>query len=207
MAQTYRDHQKRADELDEQMNALLIDAYPNLLAIYGASTVTAAELAVTAGGNPELIHSEAAFALLCGVAPIPASSGKTNRHRANHGGDCRGNKALHRIAVVRMRHDPRTRAYVERRPGEGKTKKDVLRCLKRTIIAREVYKALTRPQIIDSTAAEGQHLAHERMRRHISLSRAAQALNTYPARISDIEKHRRPLPILTDQYNKWLEAA
>lgn len=206
MAQTYRDHQKRADELDEQMNALLIDAYPNLLAIYGASTITAAELAVTAGGNPERIHSEAAFASLCGVAPIPASSGKTNRHRVNHGGDRRGNKALHRIALVRMRHDPRTRAYVQRRLGEGKTKKDVLRCLKRTI-AREVYKALTRPQVMDTTAAEGQQLADERVRRHISLSRAAQALNTYPARISDIEKHRRPLPILTDQYKKWLEAA
>lgn len=206
MAQTYRDHQKRADELDEQMNGLLIDAYPNLLAIYGASTVTAAELAVTAGGNPKRIRSEAAFASLCGVAPIPASSGKTNRHRVNHGGDRRGNKALHRIALVRMRHDSCTQAYVQRRLGEGKTKKDVLRCLKRTI-AREVYKALIRPQVMDTTAAEGQQLADERVRRHISLSRAAQALNTYPARISDIEKHRRPLPVLTDQYKKWLEAA
>lgn len=206
LAHTYRDHQRRIEDLDEQMHALLIDAYPNLLAIYGASTVTAAELAVTAGGNPGRIHSEAAFASLCGAAPIPASSGKTNRHRVNHGGDRRGNKALHRIALVRMRHDPRTQAYVQRRLGEGKTKKDVLRCLKRTI-AREVYKALTRPQVMDTTAAEGQQLADERVRRHISLSRAAQALNTYPARISDIEKHRRPLPILTDQYKKWLEAA
>src|SRR5699024_2209114 len=110
-----------------------------------------------------------------------------------------------RIALVRMRHDPCTQAYVQRRLGEGKTKKDVLRCLKRTI-AREVYKALT-PQVIDSTAAEGQQVADERVRRHISLSRAARALNTYPARISDIEKHRRPLHILTDQYKKWPEAA
>src|SRR5699024_8389319 len=125
----------------------------------------------------------------CGVAPIPASSGKTNRHRANHGGDLRGNKALHRIALVRMRHDPRPQAYVRRRLGEGKTKKDVLRCLKRTI-AREVYNALTRPQAIDTTAAEGQQLGNERARHHISLSQAAQALNTYPARISDIAKHR-----------------
>lgn len=118
----------------------------------------------------------------------------------------RGKEALHRIALVHMRHDPRTQAYVQRRLAEGKTKKDILRCLKRTI-AREVYKVLTRPQIMETTAAEGQQLADERVRRHISLSQATQALNTYPARVSDIEKHRRPLPILTDHYKKWLEAA
>lgn len=67
--------------------------------------------------------------------------------------------------------------------------------------------ALTRPQVMDTSAAEGQQLAHERIRRHISLSQVARALDTYPARISDIEKHRRPLPTLTDEYRKWLEAA
>lgn len=205
MAQTYREHTTRVTDLQEHMHSILSAAYPNLLAIYGASTITAAELAVTAGGNPGRIRSEAAFASLCGAAPIPASSGKTNRHRLNHGGDRRGNKALHRIALVRMRHDPTTHAYLNRKLSEGKTRKDVLRCLKRAI-AREVYKALTRAQTALLTT-EGQQLATERKRRHISLTEAARALNTYPARISDIEKQRRPLPTLTDQYKNWLKTA
>jgi transposase len=96
---------------------------------------------VTAGQNFDRLHSEAAFARLCGAAPIPVSSGKTNRMRLHRGGDRRANKTLHLIAVNRLRLDPATKVYMERRRTEGLSKKDVLRCLKR-FIAREVYNAL-----------------------------------------------------------------
>ena len=207
MARTYRENQQRADQLESQMHTLLAAHYPHLLTIYGVSTITASKLAVTAGGNPSRIRSEAAFASLCGAAPIPASSGKTTRHRLNRGGDRRGNSALHRIALVRMRHDPTTRAYVERRLGENKTKKDIIRWSLKRAIAREVYRALTRPHESQSHAPAGAELAAQRKAQHLTLSDAARALHTWPARISDIEKHHRPLPDLTSRYHQWLTAA
>jgi transposase len=101
----------------------------------------AGQLLVTAGQNADRLRSEPAFAMLCGAAPIPASSGKTNRHRLNRGGDRQANAALYRVVLCRMRWDPRTRAYVERRTTEGLSKKDIIRCLKR-MIARELYYVL-----------------------------------------------------------------
>jgi transposase len=95
-----------------------------------------------ADDNPERMRSEGAFAHLAGVAPIPASSGRTHRHRLNRDGDRAANNALHTIVLVRMRHYERTRAYVERRTKEGLNKKDIMRCLKR-FVAREIYRALT----------------------------------------------------------------
>lgn len=97
---------------------------------------------VTAGDNPERLHSESSFAHLCGVAPLDASSGKQQRHRLNRGGDRQANSAIHTIAIVRMSHDPTTRAYVARRIAEGKTKRETVRCLKR-YIARRIYHHLT----------------------------------------------------------------
>lgn len=96
----------------------------------------------SAGDNPERMRSEGAFAHLAGVAPIPASSGRTHRHRLNRGGDRAANNALHTIVLARMRYDERTRAYVARRTAEGLSKKDIMRCLKR-FVAREIYRALT----------------------------------------------------------------
>lgn len=90
------------------------------------------------GDNPERIRSEAAFAKLCGVAPIPASSGKTNRHRLSRGGHRQANSALYRTVIVRMRFHQPTIAYVARRTAEGRTKRDIIRCLKR-FLAREIY--------------------------------------------------------------------
>ena len=116
---------------------------PELLALYGVGIDTATLLLVAAGDNPERLRSEAAWAHLCGTAPIPASSGKTVRHRLNRSGDRQANHALWRIAFVRMSHDERTRGYVARRLEEGKTKREIMRILKR-YIAREVYKALPR---------------------------------------------------------------
>ena len=101
----------------------------------------AATLLVAAGSNPQRLRTEAAFASLCGVNPIPASSGRTNRHRLNRGGHRQANAALHRIVIVRLRHDERTRAYICRRISEGMSKKDVIRCLKR-YVAREVFSTL-----------------------------------------------------------------
>ncbi len=99
---------------------------------------------VTAGDNPDRLHSEAAFAHLCGVAPIPASTGRTHRHRLNRGGDRAATTALHTIALSRLRWDPRTRTYLARRRQEGLTKSEAMRCLKR-YIAREIYRHLIGP--------------------------------------------------------------
>ncbi len=129
-------------ELDDDLEALLTPLAPALLALNGVGLDVAGQLLVTAGDNPDRIATEAAFAHLCGAAPIPASSGKTTgRHRLNRGGDRGANAALYRIVMCRLRHDPATRRYVERRTQEGKTKKEIIRCLKR-YIAREAYNAI-----------------------------------------------------------------
>src|SRR5579863_4433164 len=131
-------------DLDEKINSLLADTAPELLAVFGVGPDTAAALLVTAGDNPERVRSEAAFAHLCGVAPIPASSGKsTGRFRLDSGGDRQANSALWRIVMVRIAHDPETTAYFERRLKEGRTKPEVIRILKR-YVAREVYRYLPR---------------------------------------------------------------
>ena len=108
------------------------------------ATQVASTLLVTVGDNPGRVRKEASFAALCGASPVHASSGKQERHRRNRGGDWQAHSALWRIAITRMSHDPRTKAYVARRTAEGKTPKEIIRCLKRHI-AREAYKALCRP--------------------------------------------------------------
>ena len=112
-----------------------------MVSIFGVGPDTAAALLISAGSNPQRIHSEAAFASLCGVSPVPASSGKTNRHRLNRDGDRQANAALYRVVLVRLSHDLRTREYMLRRTKEGMSKPEVIRCLKRYVV-REVYSAL-----------------------------------------------------------------
>ena len=114
---------------------------PGLLALYGVGPHTAALLLIAAGDHPERLRSEAAWAHLCAAAPIPASSGKTIRHRLNPGGDRQANHALWRIVLTRMSAHPPTLIYVERRTREGLSKKEIIRCLKR-YVAREVYRHL-----------------------------------------------------------------
>jgi transposase len=128
--------------LDAQLTQLTAAASPRLLAAFGVGVDTAGALLVAAGDNPDRLRSEAAFSMLCGSSPIPASSGKTVRHRLNSGGNRQANAALHRIVLVRMRWHQPTRNYVARRTSEGKTKREIIRCLKR-YVAREVYTALT----------------------------------------------------------------
>lgn len=135
--------QDELGELERRIETLVEAAAPELVARFGVGPDTAAALLVSAGDNPERLHSEAAWAHLCGVAPIPASSGKSNRHRLDRGGDRQANSALWRIAMVRIAHDPATTAYFERKVKEGCSKRDVIRLLKR-YIARELYRYLPR---------------------------------------------------------------
>jgi transposase len=129
------------DLADQRLANLVGRVAPRLLALLAIGNDHAGQLLVTAGQHPERLRGEAAFAHLCGVAPIPASSGKTHRHRLHRGGDRDANKALHLAVVVRMRFCPRTRAYVQRRTKEGLSKPEIMRCIKR-YLAREVYHAL-----------------------------------------------------------------
>jgi transposase len=128
-------------ELDADLDQLVADAAPNLLACFGVGTDVAGQLLVTAGDNPERLHSEAAFAQLCGVAPIPASSGRTNRHRLNRGGDRQANAALYRIVLCRLRWHAPTQAYMQRRTAQGLSKPEIIRCLKRAV-ARQIHHEL-----------------------------------------------------------------
>lgn len=129
------------DTLDSDLDTLVAATAPTLITRLGIGTGHAGQLLVTAGQNIDRLHSEAAFARLCGAAPIPVSSGKTHRMRLHRGGDRQANRALHMIAVCRLRYDPRTIAYMTKRLSEGLSKKDALRCLKR-FIAREVFNDL-----------------------------------------------------------------
>ena len=126
---------------DQELERLVRQKAPELMKSHGISTMTVAEMLILVGDNPKRIQSEAALAKLCGVCPIPASSGKTNRMRLNRGGNRQANAALYRVAIVRMRDDERTKAYAARRSSEGKTRREIVRCVKRYIV-REIYSAL-----------------------------------------------------------------
>ena len=127
--------------LKRQLDTLTRQVAPTTTAVFAIGPETAAALLITIGDNPDRLRSEASFAHLCGVAPIPASSGKTNRHRLHRGGDRSGNRALHLAIIVRLRYCERTHAYVTRRTSEGKTMPEIIRCLKR-YLAREIFNAI-----------------------------------------------------------------
>ena len=145
LARRHRRLSEEIAELDEQIARLVSEAVPALTALRGVGIDTAASLLVAVGDNPERLKSEASFARLCGVAPVPASSGKTVRHRLSRGGNRDANRALHVLALGRMSWDQSTREYVARRTAEGKSKREILRCLKR-YVAREIYRILTAPR-------------------------------------------------------------
>jgi transposase len=147
IARRFLQLQNELDSLDQQLSALVKKAAPGLVALPGLGVDTAGQLLVTAGDNPERLNSEGSFAHLCGVAPIPACSGRTDRHRLNRGGDRQANKALWRIVLVRMQwHEP-TKAYVARRAKQGLSTGEIIRCLKR-YVAPDVYRYL-----VDENAA------------------------------------------------------
>jgi transposase len=121
-------------ELDTEIEALVKQVAPRLLDHFGVGPDTASQLLITAGDNPERIRSEASFAALCGVSPLPASSGRTDRHRLNRSGDRHANEALWRITMVRLGHDDRTKAYRARRSEQNLSKAEIIRCLKRYLV-------------------------------------------------------------------------
>ncbi|SDD97321.1 transposase, partial [Belnapia rosea] len=131
-----KDHDAQLEQLTQQLA-------PDLVQAHGMGAGTAAEMLLLIGDNRERVRSAAAFAKLCGACPIPASSGKTNRHRLNRGGNRQANAALYRVVIVRMRAHQPTLDYVKRRTAEGKTKLEIIRCLKR-FVAREIFGYLCR---------------------------------------------------------------
>ena len=143
LAKRYVDLDDVVSELDDMIDAILADAAPLLVQLKCVGAQSAAQLMVTVGDNPERLRSEASFAMLCGVAPVPVSSGMTYRHRLNCGGDRQTNSAIHIIAIGRLRTDERTKEYVAKKMSEGHTKMEAIRCLKR-YIAREVYYVIKR---------------------------------------------------------------
>lgn len=170
-------------ELEERMNQVTGQAAPALAGVFGVGPHVAAKLLATVGDNPDRITSEAAFAKLCAACPIPASSGKTNRHRLNRGGDRRANNALYTIVLVRMRHHAPTRAYVARRTTEGKTRAEIIRCLKR-FVAREIYNVITNPPAIPT----GPEIRQRRLQNGNTLTALAVALDVEPIRLSRVER-------------------
>ncbi len=138
---------------DVLLETLTAAQAPELIKAHGMATGTAAEMLLLVGDNPERIHSEAAFAKLCGACPIPASSGKTSRYRLNRGGNRQANAALYRVVITRMRAHVPTLDYVRRRTTEGKSKAEIIRCLKR-YVAREIYRYLcSKPSLLKPSAA------------------------------------------------------
>ncbi|WP_405099628.1 IS110 family transposase [Micromonospora sp. NBC_01412] len=132
------------DELTTHITATIEAKAPQLLKLTGVGPDSAAVLLVTAGDNPERLTNEASFAALCGVSPLEASSGKTARRRLNRGGDRQAIAALYRITLSRLRWDQRSRTYLTKRTAEGKSRREIIRCLKR-YIAREIHQHLTTP--------------------------------------------------------------
>ncbi len=185
--------------LDAQLDELTDLHAPGLKAVHGVGAETAAQLLITAGDNPARIGSDAQFAALTGVAPIPASSGKTTRHRLSRGGDRAANAAIHRIVLVRMGSDQRTRDYVSRRRAEGLNTKEIMRCLKR-FVAREIYHHLTKP----APAPSIDDLRPARRAAKHSLASVARHLDTDPSQLSRLELGKTRKPDLERRYRQWL---
>ncbi len=141
LARRYRMLSEQVTDLKAQLTRLLNDHAPALMAVFGAGPDTLSQLLITAGDNPARLRSEAHFAALAGACPIPASSGKTTRHRLNRAGDRQANSALYHIVIVRMRHHQPTRDYVARRIAQGRSKMEIIRCLKR-YVARQLYRLI-----------------------------------------------------------------
>ncbi|MCM2386757.1 IS110 family transposase [Streptomyces sp. CWNU-1] len=192
------EHDALTKALDSQATA----HNPGLRAAYGVGPDTAAQLLVTAGGNPDRLRTEASFAALRGAAPVPASSGKTNRHRLSRGGDRDANAALYRIALVRMSSDARTRTYTARQTAAGRTKKEIIRLLKRAI-AREIFRYLTTtvtvPGITDPRPP--------RQARNITLTAVAQHFGVWPTTISRLERGLSRDDDLAHAYRAWIQTA
>lgn len=203
LARRWLSDDRDARSLESAMRSILEESHPALLEAFGVSTVVAATIVVCAGDNPGRFRSEAAFAKFCGVCPIPASSGRTDRHRLNRGGDRRVNCAIHRIAVVRSRHDPATISYLEKKRSEGKTGKEALRCPERHI-ARELFGLLLHPK--DAGGHRGAVLRERRLALGVSQGEVADAIGVYPTRVCEFEHGRIRYPHFAEDYAAYLNA-
>ena len=202
LAARHRDLGRQVQTLTARIDELVSAANPALRAAVGVGPEVAAQLLVTAGSNPDRLTTEASFAALCGAAPVPASSGKTHRHRLSRGGDRHANSALHRIALVRMSCQAPTRAYVTRQRARGRSSKEILRLLKRAI-AREVFTHLTNPQPVP----DWHDLRPTREAKHLTLTEAAEHFAVWPTTLSRLERGlRRDDQLITD-YRAWLRVA
>lgn len=184
LARDWLRSEELAARLEAEIAPIVAAVAPALLGAPGVGPVTAARLVLAAGSNPGRMRGEAAFSMLCGASPLPASSGRTRRHRLNRGGDRQANRALHEIARVRMSHDPRTRAYVARKESEGKSRKEALRCLCR-YIAREVYRLLTGPQ---GVPCDQSRLAGRREAAGLTQSAAAAGAGITRSKVGRLER-------------------
>jgi transposase len=198
LARRHHDLSNEIATLDEQLRGLCITANPALLGARGVGTEVAATLLVAAGDNPHRMRSEAAFAALCGTSPVEASSGKTARHRLNHGGDRQANNALWRIVMVRLTCCERTKTYAATRRAEGKTRREIIRCLKR-YVAREIYQLLMQPPAVPV----GTDLRDTRTGAKLTLDDVATALGTWPIRISRLERGLDHNTDLAVRYQAW----
>lgn len=202
LARRHRDLSEEIDQLTTMTREVIEQVAPALLATKGVGVVTAARLLITVGDNPERIRNKAAFAAMCGVSPIPASSGKTTRMRLNRGGDRQANCAIHQIALVRMTCDQRTKDYIAKKRTEGKTTREAIRCLKRHL-ANELFTTITRPPTVPDIC----DLRPTRQALGLSLTTVATHFNVWPAHISTIERGTRRDDDLAHRYRQWLLAA
>lgn len=199
LARRYRALGEEVTDIEARMRARATAANPALMSIKGVGAVVGTQLLITAGDNPDRLRSSASFAALCGTAPIPVSSGRTDRHRLSRGGDRQANAALHHIVKVRLSCDPITRAYRDQRLAKGWTSKAVFRALKRAV-AREIFHALAGHCAVPDYS----DLRPARRAKNLTLTAAATDLGVWPARIGELELGRRPNDELAQRYRSWL---
>ena len=202
LARRHHALREEISDLEQRMRLRATAANPALMVINGVGPVVAAQLLITAGDNPDRLRSSSSFAALCGTAPIPASSGRTDRHRLCRGGDRQANAALHHIVKVRLSHDPASRNYRDAHLAKGWTINAVFRALKRSV-AREIYRALAGHCVVPDYS----DLRPRRHAKNLTLTAAAEHLGVWPARIGELELGRRPNDDLAARYRQWLTAA
>jgi transposase len=190
------------NELERDLIDLINQMAPHLLQVRGVGVATGAQLLITSGSNPERLRTEASFAALCGTAPVPASSGKTTRHRLSKGGDRHANNALHTIALVRLSCEPRTKDFVHRQRDRGRSEPEILRILKRAL-AREMFKHLSRPH----HSLDIDDLRPARRAKNLTLAAAATAMHVSAITISRTERGLFLNADFTNRYRDWLNAA
>lgn len=200
LARRYRALSAEMAELEASLDELTARANSGLRGAVGVGPDVAAILLTAAGDNPGRLKSDAALAAMCGASPVEASSGKVVRHRLNRGGNRQANHALWRIVMVRLTCHPATKAYVERRRKEGKSDREIVRCLKRHV-AREMFRLLTKPEDVPA----GADLRARRVTAGLSLKAVAEAVGTSISSIWRLEQERTYDSALARRYEQWLQ--